>query len=560
MGGRPMLSRLRPRSLKARLLGAFLLLSVIPLSAVGVFVYRQGEVTLRHHQLDELATVAMLKSWQLTEWVTERQRDVIRPASIPFFQREVAALAGRAGTPEGPGAGRRLREILEGIRRVGEFNEMFLLDPVQGQVLLSTDPEQEGKVKDDRPYFREGLKGPAVQHVYYSLALGKAAMAFSAPVPGPGGRPAAIVVGRVDLRYLDRLMAEQVGLGTTGRTFLVNRFNYFVSASLGRGKHGWRPVFSEGVKVEVGHPAELATLASTVNQMADDLLRSQRELEAYSQSLEARVEERTQELGRKNVHLQALFETARHATLSLNLADTLPFLVKSAAELINADASSIRLFDRSGTWLEAVAHHGLGETFAQRGPVKVGEGVSGRMVLDGEPLVVEDVEQDRWIQHRAEMRIEGLRSLAMVPLRSRDRILGTLTVYARAIRCFPPDEVGLLGQFGNLAALAIGNAQLYEELKRSYEERARAQDRLVQSEKLRALGEMAGGVAHDFNNLLTPILGRAQYLLLRLAEGGWPRRRSGVASRSSSAPPWTGPRRSGGSWGSPGPRPGWARP
>ena len=43
-------------------------------------------------------------------------------------------------------------------------------------------------------------------------------------------------------------MAERAGLGTTGRTFLVNRFNYFVSASLGSGKDGYRPVFSDGVK------------------------------------------------------------------------------------------------------------------------------------------------------------------------------------------------------------------------------------------------------------------------------------------------------------------------
>jgi CheY-like chemotaxis protein len=40
------------------------------------------------------------------------------------------------------------------------------------------------------------------------------------------------------------------------------------------------------------------------------------------------------------------------------------------------------------------------------------------------------------------------------------------------------------------------------------------QEELVRSEKVRALGEMAGGVAHDFNNVLTVILGNTQYLLL----------------------------------------------
>ena len=52
-----------------------------------------------------------------------------------------------------------------------------------------------------------------------------------------------------------------------------------------------------------------------------------------------------------------------------------------------------------------------------------------------------------------------------------------------------------------------------EELQKAYEELKTTQDYMVQSERLRALGEMAGGVAHDFNNILAIILGRAQLAL-----------------------------------------------
>jgi signal transduction histidine kinase/ActR/RegA family two-component response regulator len=50
-------------------------------------------------------------------------------------------------------------------------------------------------------------------------------------------------------------------------------------------------------------------------------------------------------------------------------------------------------------------------------------------------------------------------------------------------------------------------------LVRDITQRKRMEEQLIQSEKLRAVGEMASGVAHDFNNALAVILGNAQLLL-----------------------------------------------
>jgi len=51
-----------------------------------------------------------------------------------------------------------------------------------------------------------------------------------------------------------------------------------------------------------------------------------------------------------------------------------------------------------------------------------------------------------------------------------------------------------------------------KKLERAYRELKSTQEQLIQVEKLKALGEMAGGVAHDFNNVLATILGRIQLL------------------------------------------------
>ncbi len=57
-------------------------------------------------------------------------------------------------------------------------------------------------------------------------------------------------------------------------------------------------------------------------------------------------------------------------------------------------------------------------------------------------------------------------------------------------------------------------------------ERKQYEERILQAEKLKALGEMAGGVAHDFNNFLAAILGRAELMKLYLTTHGGRERRS----------------------------------
>jgi GAF domain-containing protein/CheY-like chemotaxis protein len=104
-----------------------------------------------------------------------------------------------------------------------------------------------------------------------------------------------------------------------------------------------------------------------------------------------------------------------------------------------------------------------------------------------------------------------------VPLTARDRTLGVL-VLRSADRPFTEAEERLLLNIAHLTALALSSVRLYAERTRAYGELAAAQDQLVRTEKLRALGEMASGVAHDFNNLLASVLGRAQLLLRRVQD------------------------------------------
>ena len=104
-----------------------------------------------------------------------------------------------------------------------------------------------------------------------------------------------------------------------------------------------------------------------------------------------------------------------------------------------------------------------------------------------------------------------------VPMTADGCILGVLGLGSHD-RPFSARDERLLASIADLAALALRSARLFEDRTRAYVELAAAQDGLVRTEKLRALGEMASGVAHDFNNVLAAIVGRAQLLLREVRE------------------------------------------
>ena len=108
-------------------------------------------------------------------------------------------------------------------------------------------------------------------------------------------------------------------------------------------------------------------------------------------------------------------------------------------------------------------------------------------------------------------RSESLRFWLGVPMRAGDTTLGVIALRATD-HPFSASDERVLTNIGQLAALQLRSARLFEERRRAYGELAAAQDQLVRTEKLRALGEMASGVAHDFNNVLAAVLGRAQLL------------------------------------------------
>jgi GAF domain-containing protein/CheY-like chemotaxis protein len=211
--------------------------------------------------------------------------------------------------------------------------------------------------------------------------------------------------------------------------------------------------------------------------------------------------------------LSVLYDLSRAVTGQLDRAALIDTVATQMARVLDARQMIAMLIDHAHGELEVVLRivDGVRQPADGRYPLR-GVGLQSVVLETGRALRSDDYTADceRYgVQPVA--RSAALRFWLGVPLTAGDETFGVIALRSPD-RAFTPADERLLTNIGQVAALALRSVRLFEERARAYGELSAAQDQLVRTEKLRALGEMASGVAHDFNNLLAAILGRAQLL------------------------------------------------
>jgi two-component system sensor histidine kinase DevS len=175
---------------------------------------------------------------------------------------------------------------------------------------------------------------------------------------------------------------------------------------------------------------------------------------------------RDKALTQHNEDLALLNDVATALTSSLDMDAILEQTLVRVMSYLGVEAGEIFLFDEGDKELRMALHRGeSAEAFWTRDHFKVGEGAIGTVAGTGMPLINLNLKTDLLYLRHAVIDA-GFCCVAIIPLLSRDKVVGVMSVATRQEQHLEDREVQLLMAIGAWAGITIENARLHRQARR----------------------------------------------------------------------------------------------
>ncbi len=199
-----------------------------------------------------------------------------------------------------------------------------------------------------------------------------------------------------------------------------------------------------------------------------ELQRSRDNLASLLKEVEQRrlaIEHLTQEIEQRAKEQEALRAIASAASESLHIYEMLQNALDKVLQVTGRERGTIRLKDPATGEILLSAHRGFSEAEIEILRRNVPHQISEQIFASGQPVVVNDRKDLR----NSQSLLPQSRSVAWIPIKARQNVVGVLGVSAGRPVPFAPREVDLLQAVGNVIGVAVENAWLFEETQRQEE-------------------------------------------------------------------------------------------
>ena len=218
-------------SITPKLTLAFLFFAGILMLGLSVPAYLNGREALRNAAISERLSTALEKQTTLDTWIRDRKHRIEEISRLRNIQEHSLKLVkARPSSQEALDAHTILILDLQEFSGEGHpFLDLHLIDAQTGQVVASTVAAEEGKYKEDRPYFINGLQSAYVQNPYFNLSQAGIKMTAAAPIFSNNGRVVAVLAGTLNMDEVNEIIRRRSGLRQSDDAFLVNTNKFFVT-------------------------------------------------------------------------------------------------------------------------------------------------------------------------------------------------------------------------------------------------------------------------------------------------------------------------------------------